>query len=160
MEKSKQQKKKSGQEIVKQVLEEAGLTPVPLDDAPGFAFGFKDDSPPVAGLALIYDDDRRFIIYLEFRERVDSERRPKVVEFITRANFGMTFGNFEMDYETGLIRFKTSIDYTRSQLRALQVKNAILGAMEGVEVYADQLLSVVEGKKSPKKAILDAESVL
>ncbi len=33
-----------------------------------------------------------------------------VAEFITRANFGIVIGNFEIDFSDGEIRYKTSID--------------------------------------------------
>ncbi len=33
-------------------------------------------------------------------------------EFITRANYGLPSGNFEMNYDTGEVRFRTSVFVT------------------------------------------------
>ena len=43
---------------------------------------------------------------------IPEESRLAVAEFITRANYAMALGNFEMDFSDGEVRFKTSIDVT------------------------------------------------
>jgi len=40
-----------------------------------------------------------------------------VNEFLTRANYGLNIGNFEMDFQDGEIRFKTAIDVEEVILR-------------------------------------------
>jgi hypothetical protein len=153
-------KRTNPMEMVKHVLEKAGMAWALLDDAPGFVIKFKEGDPPVTGIAMVYDEDRRFIFYLEFKERAAPNRQSEVVEFITRANFGMTFGNFEMDYKTGIVRYRTSMDYTGGKLQPVATRNVILGAMEGIEVYAQSLLDVLKGKKSAKQGIKEAEGDL
>ncbi|HEX2910529.1 MAG TPA: YbjN domain-containing protein [Chloroflexia bacterium] len=37
------------------------------------------------------------------------EQRPAAAEFLTRANYGLKLGNFEMDFRDGEIRYRTSI---------------------------------------------------
>lgn len=41
--------------------------------------------------------------------QVPEELRPGVAEFITRANYGLIRGNFEMDFNDGELRYKTTI---------------------------------------------------
>ncbi len=40
--------------------------------------------------------------------QVPEEQRLAMAEFITLANYGMAVGNFELDFEDGEVRFKTS----------------------------------------------------
>ena len=40
----------------------------------------------------------------------DAQELARMAEFITRANYGMTHGCFEMDYRDGAIRFRMTVD--------------------------------------------------
>ena len=52
-----------------------------------------------------------FYFYSYFPINVPDEKRLKMAEFITLVNYGMRIGNFEMDFEDGEVRFRTSIDF-------------------------------------------------
>jgi hypothetical protein len=43
-------------------------------------------------------------------------KQQTIAKFITRANYGMSLGNFELDFNDGEIRYKTSIDVTDDRL--------------------------------------------
>jgi len=43
-------------------------------------------------------------------------------KFLTRANYGMMIGNFEMDFTDGEIRYKTSIDVEGDKLSSALIK--------------------------------------
>lgn len=64
---------------------------------------------------------------------VPRDRRVETIEFLTRVNHGLPIGNFEMDLDTNLVRYKTSIEVaadvvTTDMLRALVGSN--LAVME------------------------------
>lgn len=148
-------------ENVRQVLEGAGLTPQPVepvDDITGFALAFEADGPPVSGSAYVLQDEEKFLFYLDFLPEVPVPRVPQVIEFVARANFGITVGNFEVDYQGRSVRYKSSIDFQGTELEPVLIRNAILGAMDGVETYAEALLEVMAGSKSAQEAIERAES--
>ncbi len=145
-------------ETVKHVLELAKLDPKPIEDETGFTVTFKDASAPnVTGTALVLEDDRRFLFYMELDQHAPPKTRAHVAEFITRANSGLSIGNFELDYSNGAVRFKTTVDYADSDLPSVFVRNAILDAMDGTETYGGALIEVIKGKKSPKEAIEEVE---
>jgi hypothetical protein len=144
-------------ETLLKVLEKAGLDPKPLEDVTGFTITFEEDGPQVAGVTYLFEDESRFLFYLQLIKTTPPDTLPQVAEFITRANFGMSVGNFELDYENGSVRFKTSVDYQGAELLAPFVRNAILAAMDGVELYAEALIDVMGGKKTPGSAIFDVE---
>lgn len=41
---------------------------------------------------------------------IPDEIRPRLMEFVTRANYGLNVGNFEFDLDSGELRFKTLVD--------------------------------------------------
>ena len=45
------------------------------------------------------------------------EMRVPMAEFLTRANYGLRIGNFEMDFEDGEVRYKSSVDFEGIELR-------------------------------------------
>ncbi|MDI3283127.1 YbjN domain-containing protein [Polyangium sp. 15x6] len=99
----------------------------------------------------------RVVVYVMFEPKAKKELRTELAEFVTRANFGMGDGNFEMDFDDGSVRFKVALDYTDEPLSALLVRNMIFDAMDTTEVYADALARVIAGKAKAKTAVRAAE---
>lgn len=147
-------------ETVLQVLKSAGLDPKPIEGTPGFTVDFKDDGPGVSGAALVLTEQTRFVFYLEFYQRAPKETRSLVAEFITRVNFGLCIGNFEMDYNSGGVRFKTSFDYRGDKLRDVFVRSAVIAAMDIVEIYKGALIEVMKGIKLPKQAFEEVDATI
>lgn len=89
----------------------------------------------------------------------DEDTMADVAEFITRANYGLRHGNFEMDYRDGEIRYRTSCycgdDMIPSSdiIKFLLYTNIIM-----IERYGNALLSVMFGMASPEEAIKNAEN--
>jgi hypothetical protein len=145
-------------EVMRRVLEEAGLPVEPLPNESGFSTKFEDPSTlDVTGIAIVYEDVGRFVWYMEPQVRAVGQAVEQVVEFITRANFGLLAGNFELDYETGIVRFKTVVGYAGDRLRALYVRQALLDAMDAVETYSVGLVAVAAGRISAREAIEQIE---
>ncbi len=139
--------------VVREVLEEAGLTAEPMKGSlPGYTVDFMDDGPNVAGVALILADQSRFVFFLEFLDRGPEANRAALAEFIARVNFTLTIGSFELNYDTVEARFKIGVDVGGDELRPVYVRSAIITAMDAVETYADLLLDVMRGDKSAKAA--------
>ncbi len=143
---------------VKQVLTKTGWQPE-LTDAEGqLRVDFSGKLPISEALAEVRIDYERFLFYLKFRERAPVRARKPVMEAVTRANFGLVIGNFELDLDSGALRFKASIDFTEAELTAVLVRDSIRSAMDAVERYAHALVSVMRGESTPAEAIRAAES--
>ncbi len=76
---------------------------------------------------------------------------------MTRANHDLAIGNFELDFETGEVRFKTSIDVTGSQLDRAVVVRLVTANLSTTDQYLTGLLSVMYGGASPKTAVEQSE---
>ena len=71
-----------------------------------------------------YDARDAAAIYGVVPERVPADRRAAMAELLTRINFGLILGNFELDLDDGEIRFKASLAGgapTRDELTPLVV---------------------------------------
>ena len=84
--------------------------------------------------------------------------RERVGEYLTRANWGMAIGNWEMDPTTGEVRYKTSIDVgDDDELTIGLVKGLVYTNMRMVERYLPGLLDVAAGTLAPAAAVQRAE---
>ncbi|MDI1443672.1 YbjN domain-containing protein [Polyangium sp. 6x1] len=138
--------------------------------ASGFSFALSEDEAGyvdyLAGVGQgivesfairLSEELERVVVYVLFEPKAKKELRAELAEFVTRANFGMGDGNFEMDFDDGSVRFKVALDYTDEPLSALLVRNMIFDAMDTTEVYADALARVIAGKAKAKSAVRAAE---
>lgn len=85
---------------------------------------------------------------------VPAEKRSAVAEFITRANYGLLVGNFEMDFGDGEVRYKTSLscpedgDLTPGMIKSLVYVNCMM-----MDRYYPGLMTVTYGGETPQQAV-------
>ncbi|CAN5916090.1 hypothetical protein BH11GEM2_BH11GEM2_15510 [soil metagenome] len=138
---------------VREVLERTELEPREARSARGIAYHVTFDGPTDQGIAQILLDAERFVFHFIFTGYVPVNRRLAVAELITRANWGLIEGNFEMSFDTGALKYKVGIDFTGAELTAELVRNAVLSGMNNVEPFAEALQSVIDGTAEPKDAM-------
>jgi hypothetical protein len=114
------------------------------------------DGPADQGIAQIVEDGERFVFHFVFPGYVPSDRRPAVAEFVLRANWRLIEGNFQMDFESGALRYATGIDFSGVELEESLVRNAILSGMNAIETFAEGLEAVLGGQLSPAQALTAA----
>ena len=90
--------------------------------------------------------------------KVPENKRPLVGDFLTRANYGLLVGNFEMDYNDGEVRYKTSIDVEGNKLSVALVKRLVYDNLAVMDRYLPGVLSVIYGGASPTEAIAQVEN--
>lgn len=108
--------------------------------------------------AQTLEDDQQFLFYSVAPVKASEEKRPFVAEYITRANYGLVVGNFEMDWKTGEVRYKTSIDIEDDRLSYALWRSVVYANLFVAERYLPGLIAVVYEDVSPKTAVLQAES--
>ena len=59
----------------------------------------------------IDEHDQVILAYTILGSLVTLDKRNRIAQLLTKINYGLRVGNFEMDYDDGQIRYKTSIDY-------------------------------------------------
>jgi hypothetical protein len=100
------------------------------------------------------EKDSRCTVYSQVPWETPEERRADMAELLTRINFGLPLGNFEMDFSDGEIRFKTSIDVSGDHLSGALFDGLLepnIGTMDAylpaLEAVRDNRMSVVEAVK-------------
>jgi tetratricopeptide (TPR) repeat protein len=152
----------SAVKVLEDVLGKAGWGSAERTDEPdGFITWLmrveEAESPVAATVVRMSEEIERIVLYVFFRSKAKKARRADVAEFVMRANWDLGDGNFEMDLDSGEVRFKIALDYTGTILSPLLVRNIILDAMDVAEIYTDALDQVMAGKATPKDALAAAE---
>ena len=129
-----------------------------LDDRPILQMGFEGQSGKWSCYDQVSEEQYLFFFYSVCPINVPEEKRPAVVEFLTRANYGLRIGNFEMDFGDGEVRFKTSLDVENDRLTPALISNLVYANVWTTDRYLPGLLSVVFGDLSPLEAIEKVES--
>ena len=132
------------------VLTDFDWKPRQDDGNPGiYLIDFGEPHTPLAdAIATITTDTERFILYLNFGPTAAEDYRDETARFIALANWKLSIGNFEFDYDEGEVRFKTSIDFAGAELSEKLIRNAISNAMSAMEMYAGGLIEVMSGGRS------------
>ena len=84
------------------------------------------------------------------------DRRGACAEFLTRANYGMILGNFEMDFSDGEIRYKTSIDVENTSLTSELLHPLVYANVTMMDRYLPGIMKVCSGA-DPAAAIKEIE---
>jgi hypothetical protein len=102
-------------------------------------------------------DVGQFVMYSVCPMTVPAGLRIAVAEFITRANYGLIIGNFELDYEDGEVRYKTSLDAENAPLSHELMQPLVYANVWTMDRYLPGLMAVIYGSKTPGEAIALAE---
>lgn len=131
-------------ETLQRVMKEIGWQPEPAEgDITGFVVDFGEPHVPIATALAAIAPGGQFIFYINFGYAARPDRRDECARLLARLNSGLTIGSFEMDYDDGQIRCKSSVDFGGGELTENLVRNTILGAMKAIEAYAGAVTDVV-----------------
>lgn len=107
--------------------------------------------------ALAREDQEQFVFYSIYPNAAPEDKRLVMAEFLTRANYGLIIGNFEMDFNDGEIRYKTSIVVEGDLLTTDLIKQLVYGNVMMMDHYFPGIQAVINGSKLPMEAIMDIE---
>jgi hypothetical protein len=110
--------------------------------------------------AQVVEDEEtaQFIFYSVCPVNVPENKRLSVAEFITRANYGLLIGNFELDLVDGEVRFKTSIDVKDDRLSSALFQPLVYTNVVMMDRYLPGIMAVIYGGVSPENAIAQIEN--
>jgi hypothetical protein len=110
-----------------------------------------------AGRLLCYADveeDKDWLIFYSYLPvNAPPEKMQAMSEFITRANRGMRIGNFELDYEDGEIRYKTSLDIEGGELTNKMIDNLLRANLSTMNRYFPGMMELIYSDKAPKDLV-------
>ncbi len=104
------------------------------------------------------DDAEQVVVYGVVPFAIDVARRGAVMELITRANFGLTLGNFEIDLEDGETRFKTSLDVEGAELSERLLLSMVRANLAVMEHYLPAIVGTALRDARPLDALAALEA--
>jgi hypothetical protein len=101
--------------------------------------------------------DAQVLCYCVIPQKTAPHRRAAMSELLTRANYGLYLGNFEMDFDDGEVRFKTSLAFQDDLLTFPLLAQVIQPCVAAMNQYWQAIVQVNNGT-DPAAALLLAES--
>lgn len=130
---------------------------VPLEEQPVLQMSFQGNNGKWTCYARAREQQRQFLFYSVVPIQAPENKLANVAEFISRANYGMAVGNFELDFTDGEIRYKTSIDVDGNQLNFDFIRSLVYTNVMMMDEYLPGIMSVIQGEMEVEAAILRVE---
>ncbi len=109
--------------------------------------------------AHVREEQNQFAFYSLCPANVPPEQRAALAEFITRANYGLIVGNFDMDMADGEIRYKTSIDVTGARLTPELLRQMVYLNVTCMEAFLPAIMKAIYGDVRPEQALALVEGL-
>jgi len=88
----------------------------------------------------------------------EEDARQRVSEYLMRANYGLRFGCFDMDFSDGEIRYSLTLDCEdRESLSESLIRKTIYVPVMMLERYGKGLIAVMYGIATPEEAVKKME---
>jgi hypothetical protein len=143
-----------------QFLDEDGWFPRRMEGKHSFSMSFNGKAGDMRCYAAVRVDIEEFLFYAVAPIKIPDAVRPAVAEYLTRANYGLRIGNFEMDYSDGEVRYKSSLNFEGQELSSEYIRNTIFPAVHTMDRYLPGILRVSFGGATPLEAIEEVEGNL
>jgi hypothetical protein len=127
--------------------------PEPIEGLPAIRMKINGKNGNWQCYASARESQQQFVFYSVCDVKIREDKRPTVVDFLTRANYGLIVGNFEMDLNDGEVRYKTSIDVEGDELTPALLRNLAYTNVKTMDRYLPGLMSVMYGALTSEQAI-------
>ena len=108
-------------------------------------------------IAMKFTEDG-FTSYAIATMNANEECRASVAEYLTRANYGIKNGNFEMDYRDGEIRYKVYTNYKGlDSITENIIEDSIVIPALMFNRYGDGMAAILFGFSTPEDEIRKVE---
>lgn len=81
----------------------------------------------------------------------------EMAEFITRANYGLKYGDFEMDWDDGEVRFHLTFPMAAVHADETFLPTLLMAPVQMLDQYSKGFAEVLMGLKTPADAVKDCE---
>ena len=101
---------------------------------------------------------RSIVSYGRIHLKAAPDHIAQVGEYLTRANFGLAIGNFELDYPTGTIRYKVAVNCRRGLPGFSAMEDLVSIPVAMFNRYGKGLLAVNAGTETAEAAARQADA--
>lgn len=143
---------------IKQFFEDDDWHPQRVEGQEAVTMGFTGQNGSWRCMAIAFQEQDQVVFFCVLDTKVPLEKRRIAAEYLTRANYGLRIGNFEMDFEDGEVRCKTSVDVEGGTLTPQMVKSLSYCCCMLMDRYLPGLMKVAFGEVMPEAAIREIEA--
>jgi hypothetical protein len=118
--------------------------------------GIEGDNGHWQVMAIASDEDDAVLMLSLFPQKCPAHRRARCAELLTRINYGMMMGCFEMDYDSGKVHFKTTLPFARGDLNVALLDNMVMLNLARMDWFLPAIMSVIYAGISPAQALAAA----
>ena len=101
----------------------------------------------------VKEPSRRLAIYSLYPQKVPVEQRANVAELMSRLNYQLLIGNFEMDFEDGELRYRTSLEAQSQELNQSRLRELMLANVKVMDYYWTGIQQVIAGDQTPQQVV-------
>jgi hypothetical protein len=120
--------------------------------------GFTGDNGRWSCLAAAGPQDEYLLFLSLFPYKAPPSRRVACVELLGRINFALTHGCFEMDFDDGEIRFRTSIPLLSAEISPELVEHIVFSNLCTFDRFFGAIMKVIYADIAPKSALNRAKT--
>lgn len=108
--------------------------------------------------ARVREDEHQIVLYSVYPESIPQAKRAAVAEYLTLINYGLSIGNFEMDFTDGEVRFRTGLDLEGINLQPELFRPLLLANIHTMDNYLPGLVQITQQGVSPREALSNMQA--
>ncbi len=129
-----------------------------MEQEPALQMSFQGENGQWMCLVKVREEQEQLIFYSISPVKVPENKRLVMAEFLSRANFGLSIGNFELNFADGQIRYKTSIAAKGNGVNSALIGQLIFANLLTMDEYLPGIMSIIYTELSAVEAIAQIES--
>lgn len=135
-------------------------TTVPKDRVILIAFDNNNDHDKIRCLGKLIEEYSQFIFYSVCPHGTPESKRVAMAELLTRINANRVLGNFELDFDDGEIRYKTSLDYEGIELTTAKwLENLVNVNVTMMKNFLPAILNLINSDMTPLQVFNSIERI-
>jgi hypothetical protein len=129
-----------------------------IEGKPAVRAGFHGEHGTWVCYINVDEDRRQVVIYSLMGLNIPAQKRTAVMEYLTRVNYILRVGNFEMDVDQGEVRFRTSLETPEGELSLAMARALIYTNVHTIDYYAPGVMAVLHSDLSPEASLARIET--
>jgi hypothetical protein len=129
-----------------------------LENKPVIRAGYRGERGTWVCYARVDEENLRIIFHSLMGLNIPPQYYPQVAEYLTRVNYGLAVGNYEMNLDTGEVRFKTSLEAPDGTVSLAAVRSLCYANVRAMDYYYPGVVAVIHSGLSPAAALARVET--
>jgi hypothetical protein len=145
-------------DVVLEFFESAQWNVQKIPNKPVVRAGYRGERGTWVCYARVDENEQRFLFHSLMGLNIPPQYRAAVTEYLMRVNCTLPLGSFDIDIDTGEVRFKHGVEAPEGQLSVAMVRAVANACIRAMDMYFPGVVAVVHGGLSPEAAIARVEA--